>query len=304
MTDPLLIPPARVPARDVDLSGRRYVAQRSRDTVGVLIEGQSGLVDPDGPVTVSVYNDTDEALLSESVAERVEAGTYAYALNPATDTATIGLVSVVFAYVLDGQPHETTIHLDVNEPSPDYDALPEGMRSVVDSVWVRFADLFDSPQGGPHLQVYLQSRFGRNRMAQLLEHAIGRLNVVSQPFQSYSTQDPFPFKQWSSLLSQALYVETIKHLIRSYAEVPDTILATSISRNDRRDYMNRWKTVLDMETADMKDILEMFKMANMNLGSASVMVSGGAYGNIGQPMNMGGLGGAAARGYFVRGGYA
>lgn len=307
MSEPPLIPPARIPARDVDLRERRYVGLRSNDAVGVSIDGPAGVMDPvDDLVSVVVRDDTTGEVLSDATAVKVAVGKYGYNLNPQIDTAEVRLISVEFSYEITGQvsPFSVSIHLDVNEPSPAYDALPVGMRDVVDSVWIRFADLFDSPQGGPHLQTYLQSHFGRNRMAQLLEHAIGRLNVIAQPFQTYTLHGPFPFAQWSSLLSQALYVETIKHLIRSYTEIPETILATSISRNDRRDYTNRWSSVLDMETADLKDMLEGFKMANMGLGSASVMVSGGAFGNLGPAMQPGGLGHAASRGYYtVRGGY-
>lgn len=309
MSEPPLIPPARTPARDVDLRERRYIGLRSSDTVGITIAGPSGPVDPvGGSVDVVVRDDSTGEILSQGRATRADVGQYGWALDPSTDTAEVRLVSVEFSYTVDTpeglRPLTTSLYLNVSEPTPAYDALNDGMKAVVDSVWVRFADLFDSPQGGPHLQTYIQSHFGRNRMAQLLEHAIGRLNIISQPFQTYTLHGPFPFAQWSSLLSQALYVETIKHLIRSYTEIPETILATSISRNDRRDYTSRWSAVLDMETADLKDMLEGFKMANMGLGSASVMVSGGAFGNMGPVMQPGGLGHAAARGYYtVRGGY-
>ena len=76
------------------------------------------------------------------------------------------------------------------------------------------------------------------------------------------------------------------------------MLGTSVSRLDRRDYLDRWQRVLEMETQDYKDALGIFKMEYMGLGNVSVLVSGGAYGRFGPLAYPGGFGQAAARGYF------
>jgi hypothetical protein len=156
------------------------------------------------------------------------------------------------------------------------------MKSIVDDTWIKFADLFDSPEGGPNLQTYYQTHFSRNRIAQLLKTAVGLLNTTAQPFQSYSIDVPgqFPIQQWGPLLGQALYVEVLKHLIRSYVEQP-AFVGGSVTRLDRRDYMDRWQSVLDEERKQLKSQLDIFKISNMGLGKPKVLVSGGVYGRYG-----------------------
>jgi hypothetical protein len=171
------------------------------------------------------------------------------------------------------------------------------MKQIVTNVWIRFEDTFDSPQGGPHLQVYFQTQMSRGRLAQLLRLALGFLNTMAQPYSSFSA-DPqrgeFPYAQWGPLLEQALYVETLKHLIRSYTEQPMPNGIT-VARMDRRDYTDRWRAVLDDEMQWFKQQLDVFKISMMGLGRPRVLVSGGVYGSYG-PTRL--PGSAAARPMF------
>lgn len=134
--------------------------------------------------------------------------------------------------------------------------------------------------------MYAQSQFGRERVAQLLSQAMNILNTTSQPYQSYST-DPdsgFPFAEWGGLLTQATYIEVIKHLMRSYVEQAD-VQGVSLARLDRRDYLQRWETILRMEMDTFTPMLAIYKMAAMNLGRSSILVGGGVFGNYGPTMN-------------------
>jgi hypothetical protein len=108
----------------------------------------------------------------------------------------------------------------------------------------------------------------------------------------------FPLIEWGPLLSDVLYVETIKHLVRSYLEQPEVVLGTAVSRVDRRDYFNRWQEILQIEDRDVQADLKRYRMANLGLGNFHVLVAGGVYGNMGYYETPGGIGAAAARGYF------
>lgn len=267
------------------LGERTYASQYGQPTVGFIVHQGGVPADADGNnVTARMETLDGVTVIFDRAVDHPATGTYETTLL-SSETAAPGLYKVTWSYALDGTPQEFVTLLEVGESSPAYDRLDDGMKAVVESAWMRFADLFDSPEGGPHLQVYFQSRFGRGRMAQLLGVALGRLNTVAQPHTTYSLVGPpegkqFPIAQWGGLLDQALYIEAIKHLIRSYVEQPEAV-GVNVARLDRRDYMSRWQTILEMEREDFASQMEVFKMAHMGLGRGRVLVSGGVYGTYG-----------------------
>lgn len=279
---------------------RRYISQYAGEQVGLTIQSSAtgAPLDPDGSaVTATLYNDVTGVALRSQSAVRLAQGTYVMPLS-VIDTTHPGLFSVVFTYLVNTVPDVARVSLQVGSNAPDYDALQPGMKAAVEHCWIRFADLFDSPNGGPHLQTYAQSKFGRNRMAQLLRAAIGRLNVIAQPHQTYGLDLPFEFDKWGFLLEEALHIEVLRHLVRTYTEQPEVILGTSVSRMDRRDYMQRWAQVLEIEEKDYERMLSGFKMDHMGLGNVRVLVGGGVFGRYGNTGWGATGGGAAARGMY------
>lgn len=251
--------------------GRYAVGKR----VGIETRLNGVLTDVAGDVLVGmVPAEGDGApIFADRVAEHVDTGIYEVVLNSG-DTSSLGLHLLTFLYTLSGVQIFTG-YLEVTPPTPNYDALTDEGRIAVERTWIKLGDLFDSPYGGPHLQVYLQTRFDRERLAQLLSGAVGRLNTISQPHQTMSLSN-FPWDSWGAVAEQALLVEAIKHLMRSYVEQPD-VQGVPTARTDRRDYLDRWAKILDMEKADLDEQLDTFKMAFMGLGSPGVLVSGGLY---------------------------
>ena len=269
-----------------DLAERTWISRYSIKTVGLMVHRSGVLDDPDGnAVLVDMVNESTQAVVFEdSVAQREEAGVYSVELDT-NDTAAPGYYRVIWRFQINGQDQTEETFVEVGQSAPDYDALDENFQGVVEAVWWKFADLFDSPQGGPHLQVYFQTHFGRGRLTQIMRSALGRINLVSQPHQTFVIPPmqgaAFPLGDWGGLLELATYIETLKHLIRSYTEQPDAQGITT-ARLDRRDYMQRWKEVLEMERDDYKSMLDAYKIAFMGLStSPRVLVSGGVYGNYG-----------------------
>src|SRR5260370_27118806 len=78
------------------------------------------------------------------------------------------------------------------------------MQDLLESVWIRFADEFDSPSGGPNLQSYFQAHWSRGRIAQLMKISIGKLNTIAQPWSNYTIDGingaEFLMQQWGGLL--------------------------------------------------------------------------------------------------------
>lgn len=269
-----------------DFRDRHYISQNATDPVGleIYIAGTPG--DPDGnEVTVKMTREDTDTQVFSRAADRSGVGLYSTALLP-SETSIPGPVVFTWTYAISASNQEYNTYALVGESAPAYDMLSLTMKDLVDNVWIRFADLFDSPDGGPNLQTYFQSNYSRGRVAQLLRVAVGLLNTVAQPHQTYTLEDgaggaSFPVAEWGPLLESALYVECLKHLRRSYVEQPAVVGANGITRLDRRDYMDRWGIVLADEQGTLQRQLEVFKIANMNLGRPKVLVSGGVFGRFG-----------------------
>lgn len=281
-----------------DTIDRKYISRYGQPALGIRVYRAGSLADADAAPQVSLIREGETTPEWTRAATRDSEGTYSVVLSSA-ETADPGLASLRWDYALDSVAQVYGLDVEVGPSAPAYDALPPAWQDVIEGVWAKFADLFDSPFGGPHLQVYVQTHFGRNRLAQLLGEALQALNTASSPHATYPLGgDNFPFAEWGGLLSDALYIDVLKHLVRSYVEQPEAILGTAVSRLDRRDYMNRWREVLDMEMQDFRTDLSRYRKAHLGLGNFSVLVAGGAYGNWGPQINPGGVGAAAARGYF------
>jgi hypothetical protein len=111
---------------------------------------------------------------------------------------------------------------------------------------------------------------------------MNKLNNVSQPYQSFTIApgpSKFPTAKWGGLLELSLYIETIKHLMRSYVEDPTVEGGGQYARINRRDYLERWGSILAIEEDDYRRELGVYKMAFRGLGQPRVLVAGGAYPN-------------------------
>ena len=267
------------------LAARQFVSQYQIETVGFVVHVNGVPTDADADVTVAMKSLDDVTTYFTRTADHPAVGTYETELQTG-DTDEPGIYKLVWTYEVASVAQTFIGLVEIGESSPAYDLLAADAQGLIETTWLRFADLFDSPYGGPHLQVYFQTYFTRNRMAGLLNIAVGTLNTMAQPRTSYHVLatspygGPFPYQEWGPLLEKSLYIETLKHLIRSYVEQPSPQNIT-ISRLDRRDYMDRWERVLDMELDDFRSQLDHFKITLMRLGRPRVLVSGGVYGTYG-----------------------
>lgn len=269
----------------VDWRERQYISQFSSPPLSISVHIGGVLADPDSQqvtATLLMQNaDGTDTRLGTYTATREVAGIYSVS-PPSADTANTGYAQLVWTYSIGGQPQQYPVYLSIGPAHPAYDALaPEMQDFLNDQVWVRFADLFDSPAGGPNLQSYFQAHWSRGRIAQLMGIALSKINGVAQPWSSYSLDGQngpvFPLQFWGGLLASYTYIEAISHLIRSYTEQPQ-FSGPGIARLDRRDYAERWRQVLEDEQGTMRSQLETFKIRHIMTGAPRVLVSGGAYG--------------------------
>jgi hypothetical protein len=264
------------------VADRQFVRQFSNDEVLGLSLNVAGVPsDPeDNAVTAVMTNDDTNAVALDMPATRASIGRYQVTLD-GSSTDVPGYYTLTFYYRMNGLDERYEIYIEIGSGVQEYDELPKEFQAVVDSARMRFADLFDSPQGGPHLVTYYQTHFTPARYAQLLRIALGILNSESQPVTTYTIDGvdgpKLPLNLWGALLEKALYIELIRHLRRAYTEQP-SLLGGEVTRHDRRDYLDRWGDILREELPAYQKMLETFNITHMMSAGPRVLVSGGAYG--------------------------
>lgn len=273
----------------------RPLPQAQHGEIGITVQGDTGPVDattircqlildpdfdaaetedisipPEGTVIATFENDD---------IIRQDVGVYTIPLTPA-HTRERGNLSAVWTYTAQGFESGFVDHFRITEYMPTYHALRDWEQGAVDTVMFMLGDLFDSTDGGPNLQETYQSKFGPERVAQLLQVAVTRINSTGQPFTSFGigpgTQEVH--QSLRGLVTIGLYLEVLRHLIRSYVEQPE-FRNQQINYTDRRDYMNRWQSILQEEGRDYNKQLALAKRTLLGLGNGSLLVSGGIYGS-------------------------
>lgn len=217
---------------------------------------------PDGTIFTAPSSNITETLTSIAFNDTTEPGQYlaqiTFTLNDANATK-----------------RSTVLSFEVVDPlessTPTVSDSPE--EAVVDRAWMKLEDLFDSELGGPHLRDRTMATFSRDKMLKLLPDALYNINNYYQPATSY-TETTFPFDSQSPLLAQAVLVESVRHLMRSYVEQPQPMGQGTPTYFDRRDYLNRWQLILQQEEDRLGMWLDLFKRGLMGFGHTSILVGG------------------------------
>jgi hypothetical protein len=271
----------------IDWRERQYVSQFSMPDLQLQIHIGGVPGDPDGAaVTASLLLQNADGTVSpvnSYTAAKVGPGLF-QVVPSSNDTARPSDAELVWAYAIATAPQQYASYLTIGPANPAYDNLLPQFKDAVEAVWIRFADMCDSPAGGPNINStpYFQAHWSRGRVAQLMAIAIDKISTTGQPYNNYTIDGVggplFPVSLWGGLLNQYTTVECIKHLIRSYVEQPLVQGSGSITRLDRRDYAERWRAVLQEEQSELQAMQDVFNIRHMMLGNPRVLVSGGTYG--------------------------
>ena len=273
----------------------RPLPQGQPGEIGIEVQGSSGPVDhttircelrldsdfdeaetedfstpPEGEIIASF--ETDDII-------RQSTGIYTIPLTP-QHTRQRGNLTALWTYTAEGVDSGFVDHFRITEYMPTYHRLRDWEQGAVDTVMFMLGDLFDSTDGGPNLQEAYQTRFGPERLAQLLSVSVTRMNTVGQPVTNYAVGPGSKevHQNFRGLVTIGLYIEVLKHLVRSYVEQPE-FRNQQINYTDRRDYMNRWQSVLAEESRDFNKQVSLAKRSLLGLGRGSLLVSGGIYGS-------------------------
>lgn len=275
---------------------RKQISRYSIDQIGIRIGGATGPVDaaantvhldiyqeanfddgdPTGPLIITAGEGTG--------IDHPEVGLYTYTVTPPV-TNVVCLLKAIWTYTVGTSNLTYVEYFQIRDQMPTFDGFNDAEKGAVKMITNLFADAYDSTTGGPHLIEEFQTKFNDERIAQLLNWSVNKMNMKKQPITNWTLSSPgvagtFPPNYWG-LLIMAGYIEVLRHLVRSYVEQPD-IRNADVAYLDRRDYMDRWLVVVKEEIKELDDMLTLVKRKLMGLGSTSMLVSGGIFGGSGR----------------------
>jgi len=264
---------------------RRPISQYANERVGIAIYENGELTDPDDGVAITVVRDGNTVVGPDAVATQDDVGLYSYTLT-SVHTGTVGTYDITWEYTLDGVPRVFEDSFTISGVMPYWDALTTSERDLVMNVYHKVSDTFDSTEGGPYLWELYQTQWNAfETIARIMTtDAATYINLSHQPafVPGYtvgaSGSKPIP-AGWHGLLEWATYVEFLRHLSRSYIEIP-ALTGSNVARLDRTRYRQEWAAEYEVEKAKLDQMLRYFKRKFLVGTRRSLLVGG-----------LGGLGG-------------
>lgn len=256
------------------------VAQYSSEKLGLAIYKANVLTDADSTPTLIITNSSG-ASVSTPVVTRDSLGQYsAEATSPVSDA--LGTYTATWSFLIASVARTYAESLQVYPVMGFWLSLTDPERLIVESIYLKVANTYDSTEGGPYLWEVIQSSFNAwETIARLMStDALAYISTVfspliTPPYQvGLNATKPFPVK-WYGLLEKAAYVEFLRHLSRSYIEQPDTP-GVSVARLDRKRYRDEWMKEAEYERKTLDQMLKMIKRTFI-LGRSSMLVAGGIY---------------------------
>lgn len=194
------------------------------------------------------------------------------------DTEDAGEYTVVAQFTLtNGVLRSTRSDFQVADPfTPDF---PESTDIISKRVWDKLEDLFDSTDGGPWMRDMTLNVFGPQKIPDFIDEAIFDINV-------YNPQSEFAIDKFTTpiiikgeeqpnpnltVLVQGTFVAVIRHLMRTYTEQP-LPQGGQVPYEDRRDYLQRWGTIYQIEFQFYDHLVKMWKRQFLSLGQTKVLV--------------------------------
>lgn len=157
-------------------------------------------------------------------------------------------------------------------------------REIGQEVWRRLEDCFDSEEGGPWLRDMSLAYFEPSKVEMFIPEGLLLVNSIppytNLDLSTFTTPipntdplvppDTFQADPDRIIIVQATLIAVIKHLMRSYVEQPNLVSGNAVWQ-DRRDYLQRWQTILTQEQADFKYLTTLWKRQFLNLGKGALL---------------------------------
>ena len=200
-----------------------------------------------------------------------------------TDTAQEGLHvwTAQFEFV-SGEKRTYRDEFKVIDP---FEIAPTTRRTeIANEVWTKLEDCFDSEAGGPWLRDMTLAYFEPSKIEKLIDQGLLLINVwppatnLGLDYFTIDVVDPDPALPPGStapdpdryVVVQATLLATIKHLMRSYVEQPEPQGANIVWQN-RRDYLQRWSAIYEIEERSFKEMISLWKRQFYNFGKGALL---------------------------------
>lgn len=263
---------------------RQPISLGTQQQIGIATFQQGVYHDADGDVILQIVRDSDQVtVVDQFIASHDGIGLYSYVLESSV-TGTKGNYTVSWTWIMTGVNEAFTQYLIVVDPQPYWDSLNSDQKQLVDNVYHKVSDGFDSTIGGPYLWELPQSSFGLETIARLMTvDAMALINFSKPkafipPFQvGEFVANAFPVN-WYGILERATHYELYKHLARSYLEQPIPENIGAIANLDRRQYSEQWMKMAEYEKAELDPMLLMLKRAYIfGVKTRASLLAGGIF---------------------------
>jgi hypothetical protein len=181
-------------------------------------------------------------------------------------------------FLTSGEIRSLYYDFDVIDPFNPPD--PTATDLIVEQVWLRLEDLFDSVDGGPYLREVTHAHFDASKIADFIPEALLDINVQMPPTQ-FTLNDftvavatpgqasvPNPAMP---LLVKGVLILVIRHLMRSYVEQPIP-QGGQVVWHDRTRYVQLWTQIYQTEYADYIQAVRLFKRTQYGFGHMASLV--------------------------------
>lgn len=177
-----------------------------------------------------------------------------------------------------------------------FEVVDTPIRIIADGVWTKLEDCFDAENEGPWVQDMTLHFFREEKMEKFINDALFDINYQNPPtnvgISSFVNNDNTVTANYP-LLVQAIFVQVLRHIMRSYVEQP-LPTGAQIAYQDRRDYLQRWQSMYELELQQYMRWLALWKRGFLQLGHSRLLVAAKAGRLIPAPMRARSVG----RGYW------
>jgi hypothetical protein len=198
-----------------------------------------------------------------------------------TDTTQVGSYRVLAtATFSSGEVRSETFTFEVEDPLDP--PPPTKHEEIADAVWLRFEDLFDSTEGGPWLRDMTLRYFDKRKIPAFIGDALMEINLAPPMTNATIIDFTTPVAVGNpdldgpdldqGILILATELAIIRHLMRSYVEQP-ALVGVQAGYEDRRDYLQRWQTIYEIDMEVFKRWLALWKRQFLGLGHSKILVS-------------------------------